>query len=695
MSYPDGVLPTRVQPQPQLLPTEKQPTPAAPTEREPAPGPAPASAEAQAVDQAAQAYRQAQNNLHDFQHTWSARQIRNDPDLQQMLSSYRQQVTRAHGAFRQAIEDEIKAGYQAEYDARPTGAVYDAETIRHYGAAIADRYAGDPQLKAKVEAAVGDIKVDHEVESALSIARAVDDPRAALEYLREATPTLSAEARAALEGNGEVHGWKESLGTDDGEAVAKAWQEYRDADPSRADYFAKREALREALTALGENSGDATYAEAALQALGGDTLENIVNGFYGEIRGDNPYIDAGNFAFVREYFGPLSQLVATADRGGTLPGDIRESLFESNTAELAMFLRSAPQTDALLRAGMDKALQQAGSPVSDFAIQQLMVGMDTHPAVLQALLADDGARRALLDRNVFGPDRGTDYEHDLARALDVALAPGQGDPATRQQAWTALVRASGDAGFRSLVDDYPQLARSMAGQFTVYLPWAANRQAQEYAGQYPVPGLPEGTPALDGNPTVDQLTDFMAALNSDPEARKTLLNESARLLRGGGLAGITPEMLASGNRLDLQGRLAGDFALHALVLAGVTRADIDEDDRAAAMADALKTLAVGYATMALGSAGPIVDVATSPLTTPAARAFADLIQQWTDGEQVNAEDIYNATAAAVRESVDMRLREVAPDMGADERKALVNDIVNQFDATALREMIEEFWKDIN
>lgn len=692
MFQPDGIRPTTLPPQ--VSPATPDPTPEALAAPEPASVPVQVSPEAQRVDQAAQAYRQAQDNLADFQNTWSARQIRNDPDLQQMHAGYRQQVTRAHDAFKQAIEAEIRAGYQAEFEARPTGAVYDTSAIEHHGAAIAGRYADDPQLRADVVAAAKEIKVDHEVESTLATARAMGDTRASLEYLRGAMPGLSPEARSALEGDGEVRGWKQSLGRSDGEAVDKAWQEYQDADPSRPDYFAKREALRNALARLEENGGDATYARAALEALGGDTLKDIVNGFYTGIRGDNPHIGPGNFDFVRGYFGPLSQLVATADRGGVLPDGIRASLLESNTAELAIFLRSAPQTDAMIRAGMDKALQHAGTPISDFAIQQLMVGMDAHPQVLQELLANDDTRQALLGRNVFGPDRGTDYQQDLARAMSIALAPGQGDPALQQQAWTALIEAASDPGFRTLVNDHPQLARSMAEQFRTYLPWAANRQAQEY-GQYPVPDLPEGTPTLDPNLTVDQLTNFMALLNSDPQAMQTLLDEAARLLRDGALAGITPAMLAGDRKLELQGQLARDFGLYALVLSGVTRADIDEQDRRDAMADALKTLVVGYATMPLGPYGPVVDVATSQLTTPESKAMADLIQRWTDGQQVDAEDIYEATTAAVRENVDQRLQQIAPHMDEGERVALRNDIVAQFEATTLREMIEEFWKDIN
>ncbi|MEH6419990.1 hypothetical protein [Pseudomonas sp. CGJS7] len=696
--YPDGIRPNRPLLPPQTNTEQNAAAPQAAAKPDAA-APAAQSPEAAKVAEAGRNYQQAQDNLDGFNRVFTSQQVKNDPELQQTRSGYEQQIDKTRGELKQAIDAEIKAGYQREFDARPTGAVYDKSTIDHYGKAIAERYADNPQMKADVEAAVRELKIDFEVNSTLDVARALNDPRKALAYVRDELPKLSPEAQQQLSGNQELRGWKEQVGKSDGDAVERAWKEYEASDPQRSDYHAKREALRTALDDLRANGGDSVYAEAALKALGGGNLKEIVNSFYPEIRGDNPYITPGNFDFVKEYFGPLAQLVATADRGGVLPSDIKQSLLESGTAELALFLRSAPQTDGMIRDAMGKLIDgPAGTPLGNFAIQQLMVGMDQHPQVLQELLADPNAFKQLFNRDVLGPDRGTDYQQDLARALGAALKPGAGDASTQQKAWTALIQAGGDKGFRSLVNDNPALAQSMAEQFKNYLPWAANKQAQEYSDQYPIPPLPAGTLGLNPELTVDQLTDFMAVLNSDPQAMKTLFNEAARLFKEGGLASIDPAALAGGKKLELQGALASDFGLYSLVLAGVTRADIDERDQRDAMADALKTIVVGLALATLpisAGAGITIDVALSSETTPASKKLVDLIQKATNGEQIDSEEIYKATVAAVRESVERKLEQTAPNLSADERKALSNDIMNQFDSIALREILEEHWKEIN
>ncbi|MBX9400528.1 hypothetical protein K4L06_04330 [Lysobacter sp. BMK333-48F3] len=693
--YPDGIRPQR----PAQLPSAaSDPKPGDAVATAPSAPSDPPTAPATPVDEAARKYDQAQDNLDSFNRTWSAQAVRNDPDLQELRAGYQKQVDHGRGELKQAIEAEIKAGYQREFDARPTGAVYDGKSIEFHGRAIAERYAGDPQMQAQVEALVLEIKTDHEVNSTLQIAQSFDDPRQALSYLGGAMPGLSPQAQQRLAGNEEIRGWRQQLGQDDGEAVAKAWTEFQDTDPQRPDYLQKREALRTALDALRANGGDATYAEAALKAIGAQNLHDIVGVFPPDIRADNPYLTPGNFDFVKDHFGPLAQLVASADRGGVLPGEIRQALLNTGIAELAVFLRSSPQTEGLMRDALQQALQRAGSPLGQFALQQLMVGMDQHPRLMQELLADPKSREQLFDTNLFGPDRGTNYEADLARALGAALTPGRGDAQLQQQAWTGLIGAAQDGGFRGKVNDHPQLAQAMAEQFKVYLPWAANRQAQEYSANYGTPSLAAGAPTLSNQINVDQLTNFLGVLSSDPKAMQSLLDETARLFQQGGLAGLTPELLSQGNALQLQGKLASDFSLYALVMSGLTRADIDEQDRRDAMADAMKTLVVGYGLMLVPgtkAVGPLIDVALSQFTTPLSKDLAGFLQKLGDGQQVDGKQMYELTTRLVRESVEQRLAQLAPGMPADERKGLVNDIMNQFDSTTLREMIEEFWKGIN
>lgn len=704
--YPDGIRPNRL-----AIPPQSEPE-TAPNRAPSVPGDATAPVQASsptAVDLAGRGYHQAQDNLDVFNRTFGSQEVRNDPVLLEMRAGYEQSVKQARAGLKQAIETEIKTGYQREFDARPTGAVYGTDTIDSHGQAIAARYADDPQMKKEVEGLVAEVRTDFEVSSTLDTARAMGDPRKALDYLRSETPKLSPEAQKSLAGNEEVLGWKSELGKRDGEAVTRAWREFEAAEPGTSDYDLKRRVLEGALDDLRANAADPTYAEAVVKGVGAADLKDFVGGFY-RIDSSNPNITPGNFDFLKGYFGPLAQVVATADRAGALPADTKKALFECGPAELALFLRSAPQTEGMMRDAMQMLLNGPGStPAGNFAIQQLMVGMDQHPRLMQELLADPKASDLLFGSSLFAPDRGTNYEQDFARALNVALTPGQGDPATQQKVWSALIKSSDDkdwrsypngrkddekdAGFRDLINSHPLLARAMAEQFKLYLPWAANKQAQESSGTYPIPALPGGSLKLDDTLSIDQITNFIGMVSSDPQALNSLLKETKRLFEQGSLVNMKPDMLGVDNRLALQGSLQTDFALFSLVLAGISRADLDELARRDAMADAMKTIVVSYGLLMVPpGAAPFVDLAISPLTTPASKRWADLVQSLARGEQIDSKTILDTTLDGMRECVERKIAEIAPGMSVDARKGVVNDIMAQFKSTLVYEVLEEYWK---
>lgn len=701
--YPDGIRPNRL-----AIPPQSEPE-TVPNRVPSVPGDAPAPVQASsptAVDLAGRGYHQAQDNLDVFNRTFSSQEVRNDPVLLEMRAGYEQSVKQARAGLKQAIETEIKAGYQREFDARPTGAVYDRSAIDSHGQAIAGRYNGDPQTKADVEAIVAEIRLEFEVNSTLDTARAMGDPRKALDYLRSETPKLSPEAQKSLAGNDEVLGWKRELGNADGKAVASAWDDFKATQPGALDYEAKREALHAALENLRANGADPAYAEAALKGLGAAKLNEFVGGFY-RIDSGNPNIAPRDFDVLKGYFGPLAQVVATADHAGVLPADTKKALFECGPAQLALFLRSAPQTEGMMRDAMQMLLDGPGyTPAGNFAIQQLMVGMDQHPRLMQELLADPKSSGLLFSASMFAPSTGTDYEQDFARALNVALTPGQGDPATQQKAWTALIRACMEKekdfaaklmdpfdqgeSFRSTIDAHPLLAQAMAEQFKYYLPWAANKQAQVDSDDFQIPPLPQSAPRLDNTLTLDELTNFMAALCSDPKAMKSLVDETMRLLSQGGLAGMTPELVRSNNRLPLQSSLQTDFALFALVLAGITRADLDEQVRRDQTAEALKTIVMGYALAVIPpGAAPLVDGALSPWSTVIFKKLADDLQRATGGEQIKGDDILKEIVNVIEAAVKLKVQELAPELNA---AGVANDIARQFESTSLREMLQEFWK---
>lgn len=707
--YPDGIRPNRL-----AIPPQSEPE-TVPNRAPSVPGDAPAPVQASlptAVDLAGRGYHQAQDNLDVFNRTFSSQEVRNDPVLLEMRAGYEQSVKQARAGLKQAIETEIKTGYQREFDARPTGAVYDESTIDSHGKAMAARYGDDPQMKRDVETILAEVRLEFEVNSTLDTARAMGDPRKALDYLRSETPKLSPEAQKSLAGNDEVLGWKRELGKRDGEAVALAWREFEAAEPGTSDYDLKRRVLQGALDDLRANAADPAYAEAALKGVGAADLKSLVDGFY-RIDSANPNITPGNFDFLKDYFGPLAQVVATADRAGALPADTKKALFECGPAELALFLRSAPQTEGMMRDAMQMLLDGPGyTPAGNFAIQQLMVGMDQHPRLMQELLADPKSKDLLFGAGLFAPDRGTPYEQDLARALNVALTPGQGDAATQQKAWTALIKDCDDkdwrahpkgrkddekdAGFRDQINSHPLLARAMAEQFKHYLPWAANQQAQRYAGTHPIPSLPADALRLDGSVSPGQMTNFVAALSSDPLALDSLLKETTRLFQQGGLATMTPDMLKSRDQLALQGRLQVDFALFSLLLGGIARADIDEQGRRDAMADALKTIVMGYLLMALPPLiAPFVDAAVSPVTTPLSKDLADFVQSMANGEQIDAKKVLDLAVKVVHEYVERKIAEIVPDWTYGERQTLLNYIMGQFKSTAGEGVNDEFSKGMN
>lgn len=96
-----------------------------------------------------------------------------------------------------AVKAEMQSRYQAEFDARPTGAVYDAKAIDGYGRSIAERYADNPAARAGIEAVSKDIRIDHEVEFTVMVANA-GDPKSVVAILKDQWSKISPEAQQRL-----------------------------------------------------------------------------------------------------------------------------------------------------------------------------------------------------------------------------------------------------------------------------------------------------------------------------------------------------------------------------------------------------------------------------------------------------------------------------------------------------------------
>ncbi|MBM0107247.1 hypothetical protein JM946_21125 [Steroidobacter sp. S1-65] len=112
---------------------------------------------------------------------------------------YQQSPTpEALAELKAAIHAEMQARYAEEFRARPTGAVYDASTINHYGSSIAGRYGNDPATVKVINGAVDELRVEHEVDFTLRVAAGGGDAQAVINILDSQWQSLSPEARAQL-----------------------------------------------------------------------------------------------------------------------------------------------------------------------------------------------------------------------------------------------------------------------------------------------------------------------------------------------------------------------------------------------------------------------------------------------------------------------------------------------------------------
>lgn len=96
-----------------------------------------------------------------------------------------------------SIDAEMKDRFQGEFNAHPTGAMYDTSTIDSYGRGIAARHADNPAAQSAINATVKDLRVDHEVQFTLMVAGG-GDAKSAVSLLKSQWPTLSPEAQQRL-----------------------------------------------------------------------------------------------------------------------------------------------------------------------------------------------------------------------------------------------------------------------------------------------------------------------------------------------------------------------------------------------------------------------------------------------------------------------------------------------------------------
>jgi hypothetical protein len=332
-----------------------------------------------------------------------------------------------------------------------------------------------------------------------------------------------------------------AAGTRDGQRLKAMWDKfYREYTENGVDdpvaYEAFRRELERTLASSRRYRHEPGYAGSLLRTLGARNIGELLRRLYRPGmagRADDPQ---GLSNLPREFAG-LAQLFATADRGGTLPKDVRSTVLDQEPRILATFLRAGMHTDQFALDAAKRILgvresKQDGTAYNEWVAARhlLLDELWQRPGVTQALLADPDAFAALSDpdllRTMVGARPRGDgggpvtYQYDLAAVLWRALDPDVGTPQTRARAWATVIKANQSYN-NSTPAVSPEIARVLAERIRDYFPYIAYQQAVETGAR---PSVPAPQPALPRDVKPGEIGNFLVSLAATADGRDALRN---------------------------------------------------------------------------------------------------------------------------------------------------------------------------
>ncbi|MFI1303296.1 hypothetical protein [Streptomyces sioyaensis] len=324
-----------------------------------------------------------------------------------------------------------------------------------------------------------------------------------------------------------------AAGKAEGERLKQLWEQSQN-DPRLLPRLAAE------LAKLGPYRYEPYYAGALLKALGKETFAKILTARISPEAGVARAQGMGKgLQNLRQEFGPLADLFAAADRGGTLPLAVRKNVLQYDPHVLAIFLRlSDGHTDQFaLEAARHilalRAVPGLGIGTDDgVAARQILLGeLWRRPGVVQVLLHDPKYTKELYYPDVISSGHLRQYQRDLAAVLRRALDSSAGDLPSRQQAWTNLIKVGADPRIRELMALSPDLATALTERLKPYIPWLSFMQGRNAAELNHTPinnKYMPNTPIIPGLATKNardyfpDVRDFLAGLVSNPAGRHAL-----------------------------------------------------------------------------------------------------------------------------------------------------------------------------
>jgi hypothetical protein len=468
----------------------------------------------------------------------------------------------------------------------------------------------------------------------------------------------------------------EAAGRADGESLRRAMEEYDLVAPSGGSDMGmqgmiqeRKQKLLDELAKLEDHAGDPAYAAALLEKVGADKVRALLETYpipFGADADDPNAMSSVSMQQMQEELSPLGDAFYAADKSGMLSPEVRNQVLELSPNSLSVFLRLGPQDPAFFRDAAKAIMDEPSSRSRSSAMHNMLLAYPT-PQTLLELVADKKYAKELLSFDPLAMSR--DYGKDLAFQLGAALkAEPPGSP-QHQAAMTNIIDLAQSSSTRDLISDQPELATTLAENFTPYLEHAAWLQGRDishntYQDKIAIP--PHDGPVLPPDVTADDVANFFGGLVGAKPARDVLQAEATRLVQDGHLAEMFshPENLTDDAVLsdDFRARLTADLSAATLFVQGAKRSDMDDEAKKAFVGMAINTLATGYATLALGPYGPPVSVAVDPVTSPAAKALADLLIHPNDlDSEAYLDQVRVAFGETVKEVINKQVAALPPE----------------------------------
>lgn len=402
-------------------------------------------------------------------------------------------------------------------------------------------------------------------------------------------------------------------GTKDGEEFKKLWEEAQES----GDFTALLAYLESHKSQL----SDPAYAEAFLNAVGGENIQDFIDRALPVATGPDP-------------LGPLFTAIATVMNTGRAPEVTATLMKMLDNESISWLIQTQDLSDDALFAAANVLLKR-NPHLFEKDYLWLIEKLGNRPAVLQRLLSDaDNVKMLFADYKV----EDDAYRAALISALRSGLVQGTGDPVLLSQAMGTLIQvSSASPEIVDLMAEHEDLATALTERFLPYLEYAGYLQASEYAknkggfGELP---LPDG-PQLPVGVTPKMIQDFLGGAIVHENLATMLGQKAGELMANSPLHDLFEKHGYDYSKIDLDSSFNDEALTHFGVfgiIMGARYSGQSDINRKHADEKTQRDLWIGFVTGLVTGAIPGVGVVSGAVLGSAAGAAGSALGDWLAGQ---------------------------------------------------------------